>query len=127
MASNTITIVPPRLFNFTDLVFNGTATIELKRKIDVCQWARAMLLVRVTSLPVVSGAPMDGGQIVVKALYDSFTEEDPGAMPYLAGGGYDIPGGSVTINNTVIAPALLSVYLGGGLGRMLRVQLVGSR
>jgi hypothetical protein len=115
MAGRVINIIPPRLFDFTNLALNGETTIVLAKAIDVSQWPDATLMVRINDTSLV------GGELWISTQYVSPTADDPGADFVVTA-----PDAFIYIEDGQ-GPTFTTVQLTPPLGSAIRVNLTAYR
>jgi len=115
MAGEVIRVCPPRVFDFSNIEAGGAQHITVAERIDVSQYARADLMVRVHE------AQLTGTVVItVQLVSDGYTTDDPAktffSQPLGAGIVFDatdaVPPGTFELET-----------LTGGLGSLMAVQV----
>ena len=110
-------VITRRQFTFTNVAAGNTLDVPLVRALEVTDAKAIEVMVRVHALTVSSTA-----SISVRCRAVSLTSEEPNV---------DFTNttelGTITIDNTVTAPALLLASLTGPWGNMIRIFVRGSQ
>jgi len=115
MAGEVIRVCPPRVFDFSNIEAGGAQHITVAERIDVSQYARVDLMVRVHDALMT-----DEASIGVEVVSDGFTTDDP-ARTF-----FSDPLGSGIGFNAADAPtagAFELETLTGGLGSLVAVRV----
>jgi hypothetical protein len=123
MAGAVITILPKRVFDFSNLVAGGPSQqCIVAQRIDVSQFVDAVLVLRVHS------AVASGGTIAFEIYGDGHTEEEPG-LQFVTSGTLAAIG--TTISSSVAAPVLQTIGNASGTtnvsGRYALFRVTGNR
>ena len=110
-----LAILEKQQFDFSSLQASTSTVFVVHRAIDVMEWPRAALQVRVHSVDIGTNASID-----VKVDIVSQTPEDPGVD-------FVLDGTSVSIDDAVTAPTLLEPVVLGGMGAALRLSIEGNQ
>jgi hypothetical protein len=120
MAGTVLRVVPKRTLDFT-AVSSGSGQAEelvLAQGIDISQWREVSLMVRAHSTSF-GGAI---GSIQIYGYLEGRTTEDPGILFASTA-----PLGTVTIDNTTVAPYYNVTNIGTNSGAMLKIAAKGTR
>jgi hypothetical protein len=122
MAGTLVTVIPPRVLDFSGLGMGQSMTLVLRSNIDVIDWIDASLLVRVNNMD------LEGGDISIMAQFESPSPDDPGLT--FTTNSYS----SITLYDGVaeppsyhVAPVYNSAFSSGLLGPALRIVATGTR
>jgi hypothetical protein len=118
MAGQIINVIPPRLFDFSNLSTGYTDELVICRALDVSQWADASLLVRVNDV-----SALVGGNIVINAYYVAPTDDDPG-IDFISTA---FSGGQIFLDSTIPSPSLQGAPVYSPLGSALMITVQGGR
>lgn len=117
MAAALITILPKRLYDFTNLSVSQTQNYTVVERIDISQFVDGVIILRVHSCTVTSGT-------ITFAVYgDGFTAEDPSVKFTTAASLI-----STQLVSGVVAPVLQTQGVTGTLlGRYALFRISGNR
>jgi hypothetical protein len=122
MAGALISILPKRVFDFSNVGSGSTLKYTIAERIDISQYADAVVILRVHS------AVASGGSIAFELYGDGFTPEDPG-MKFVTSGTLASIG--TTIVSSVVPPVLQTFGNAVGTtnvsGRYALFRVTGAR
>jgi len=126
MASLLLNILPMRVYDFSSVLTNQSQTVTVAERIDISQYCDGVMIVRTHSADC-SG----GGSILVQAVADGYTRDDPTISFQFASVYFSLPigiTGVVTVPTVQASAGAQAGFGGAGLtGQYAAMLLTASQ